>query len=373
MPYHVKFKHAPSGYVAKSVKKGESATIIQKEFLSSEDGMALVHRLEGFATEVIDMLPTEARVKSSQVDHLLLHFDREGNATVYVNELAQIASIKTRSDLAKGQAVFDHDIVDVERLEYQGISVPPDHGVLVVFSKGWRKGLYFDFEPLPPMDKERVEDLWRSLGRCYGYLLFQEFHAISEQAWAALFAAKWFPFVGLKPTTIKEMIGWVNSAQSADEVLPKAAEEVRARLPSLRKLWATHAVFSDHKTILDAAADRFEARDWIAANSILYPRIEGVLRNVSKLSNQARLTQSELAKAPLLASGLTRSSRLLPHMFQKYLQEVYFETFDPKNPSNMSRNSVGHGVASADEFSEKAAVIGMLIVEQVFFHLPSAS
>ena len=146
--------------------------------------------------------------------------------------LAQIASIKTRSDLVKGQAVFDYDIVDVERLEYQGVSVPPDHGVLVVFSKGWRKGLYFDFEPLPPMEKERVEDLWISLGRCYGYLLFQEFHAISEQAWAALFAAKWFPFVGLKPTTIKEMIGWVNSAQSADEVLPTAAEEVRARLPS---------------------------------------------------------------------------------------------------------------------------------------------
>ena len=267
--------------------------------------------------------------------------------------LAQIASIKTRSDLVKGQAVFDYDIVDVERLEYQGVSVPPDHGVLVVFSKGWRKGLYFDFEPLPPMEKERVEDLWISLGRCYGYLLFQEFHAISEQAWAALFAAKWFPFVGLKPTTIKEMIGWVNSAQSADEVLPTAAEEVRARLPSLRKLWATHAIFSDHKTILDAAADRFEARDWIAANSILYSRIEGVLRNVSKLSNQARLTQSELAKAPLLASGLTRSSRLLPHMFQKYLQEIYFETFDPKIPSNISRNSLGMEWPALTSFRKK--------------------
>lgn len=373
MPYQVKFKRAPSGYVAKSVRKGESAPIIQKEFLSSEDGMALIHRLEGFATEVVDMLPTEARVKSSQVDHLLLHFDREGNGTVYVNELAQIASIKTRSELTKGQAVFDHDVVDVERLEYQGVSVPPDHGVLVVFSRGWRKGLYFDFEPLPPTDKVRVNDLWKTLGRCYGYLLFQEFHAISEQAWAALFADKWFPFVGLRPTTIKEMIGWVNSAQSADEILPTAAKEVRARLPGLRKLWATHAVFSDHKVILDAAADRFESGDWIAANSILYARIEGVLRNVSKLSNPARLSQSDLAKAPLLASGLTRSSRLLPHMFQKYLQEVYFETFDPNVPSNISRNSVGHGVASADEFSEKAAVIGMLIVEQVFFHLPSAS
>ena len=65
MPYHVKFKHAPSGYVAKSVEKGESATVVQKEFLTSEDGMALVHRLEGFATEVVDMLPNEARVKSS--------------------------------------------------------------------------------------------------------------------------------------------------------------------------------------------------------------------------------------------------------------------------------------------------------------------
>jgi hypothetical protein len=59
---------------------------------------------------------------------------------------------------------------------------------------------------------------------------------------------------------------------------------------------------------------------------------------------------------------------LLPQRFETYLLDVYFENFDPnKQNIGISRNSVGHGVASESEFNQKSALIGILIVQQLFY------
>jgi len=61
-------------------------------------------------------------------------------------------------------------------------------------------------------------------------------------------------------------------------------------------------------------------------------------------------------------------------MFERYLREVYFAAFDPKDTSiDVSRNSVGHGVAASTSFSARAATIGFLVVHQLFhcFEPPS--
>ena len=374
MPYNIKFERPPAGYSLTSARKGgKNVQVVFREFLTSEDGMVLVQRLEGFPSTVIGMLPPEAGIKSSQVDHMLLHFNKDGDATVYVNELAQIGLVRIRNDIEKGQAVYEDDIVDVDKLKFEGIDVPKDHGVLVIFSKGWRKGLYFDFEPITPEGKSRDYDLWTALGQCYNYLWFQEVHSVSDEVWEALFAAKWFPFVGLKGQTIKELLSWIRSGHSADEVLSNAAADVKSRLASLRKRWASSPIFDGHVEILNAAADRFEANDWISANSILYPRIEGVLRNIARATSAVKFGQRELSDAPRALGGLPTTSRVLPHKFQRYLKEIYFQSFNPDELAGMSRNSIGHGVAPSSEFSEKAAVIGFLIIDQIFYHMPPAT
>lgn len=371
MAYRIKFEHPPAGYSLNSVKKGENAQVVFREFLTSEDGMTLIQRLEGFPSTVIEMLPAKARIKCSQVDHLLVHFDRVGNANIYINELSQIGLVRVRNDVKKGQAVYEDDIIDVEQLKFEGIDVPNEHGVLIIFSKGWRKGLYYDFEPIVhPDGKTRDYDLWIALGQCYNYLAFQELHSLTDEVWEALFSAKWFPFIGLRARTINELLAWVRSGHSADEVLTKAAEDVRNRLPSLRNRWLSSNIFAGHEEILNTAAERFEASDWVSANSILYPRIEGILRNIAKTTNAHSFSQGILANAPSNISALPHSSRILPQKFQRYLREVYFKNFDPHQPAALSRNSVSHGVAPHNEFSEKAAVLGFLIIEQLFYHIP---
>jgi hypothetical protein len=69
----------PVGYVAKAAREDEtSTTVVFREFLSFEDGMELIQRLEGFPDEVLSKIGDEAGLKSSQIDHMLVHIDREG-------------------------------------------------------------------------------------------------------------------------------------------------------------------------------------------------------------------------------------------------------------------------------------------------------
>lgn len=44
----------------------------------------------------------------------------------------------------KDELVIMDDIVDITSAEL-GVEVPPDAGVVIVFSWGWRKGLFYDF------------------------------------------------------------------------------------------------------------------------------------------------------------------------------------------------------------------------------------
>ena len=169
MPYQIKFDNPPAGYAARSTPEGGEAPVIYCEFLSSEDGMILIKRLEDFVNPILEKVSPQVLIKPSMIDHLLLHFDREGNGTVYINELSQVGKAKLKKNVEAGQAIYNDDIVDFTHLEFQGINIPDDHGVLVLFSQGWRKGLYFDYGPIHPQGQPRGYELSSVLGQYYNY------------------------------------------------------------------------------------------------------------------------------------------------------------------------------------------------------------
>lgn len=371
MPFDIKYDHPPCGYAKKSARIGDSVEIVDSQFVTSEDGMALVQLLEGVVSPILDMLPLASRVPRSQIEHLLMHVDRDGYAKVYVNELKQLGRIKPKGDFNKGDAVYDDDVVDLHELRFEGIELPQDHGVLVVLSHGWRKGLYFDFRPIGPAKELRQADLWKTLGRCLSYLWFQEVHSISPQVWAALFANKWFPFAALSTDTLRKMIVWAGDDLPVDELLPEIKREVVAKLPTFRRQWANQPLLTEHCKFLEAACECFANEAWIAANAILYPRIEGILRQIAGASNN--LNQQVLSAAARNRAALHDYSRLLPNNFEAYLKSVYFASFDPAQEAQLSRNSVAHGVVPSSEMSEKAAVLAILIIQQILYHLPPAA
>ena len=152
MSVEIDLENPPAGYLLSSVKEGEEAQIAYREFTSTEDGQHFIQRLEGLPNDILQRLPSQ--ILPSQVDHLLAICRRDGKADVYVNELDIHMNIRLARSIKAGEEVLKRDIVDIEDIKL-GVQIPDDAGVLFVFSVGWRKGLFYDFEPIggpdPPL------------------------------------------------------------------------------------------------------------------------------------------------------------------------------------------------------------------------------
>lgn len=371
MPHEVTFDQLPLGHAAEACKGGDKVKICPSAFLSTEDGQTFIQRLEDFPSELLGKLPHNARVAPSQVDHLLAVIRRDRTATVYVNELGIVIGTMVGRSVKKGEHIFKNDIVDIATMEFEGVTIPNDAGVVLVFSVGWRKGLFYDFSPLHPKeDLRRTASLTSLFGQCYAHVLFQERFSILESEWEALFRAKWFPFAALRNETLDELLAHARAGWDLDGLTPKIAQEVKDKLPQFIEGWRAHPAFADHVRILEKAAEHFEKADYLSASGLLFPRIEGLMRSNHTLA-QVETTpnkQKNLSASAVRARSGRPACLLLPHKFEQYLSEVYFASFQPgEKRIGISRNSVGHGVASADQFDEKAAVLGLLVTQQLLY------
>lgn len=371
--YTIKFNHPPAGYCANEAKSGEKVSLITREFTSSEDGDEFINRLDGIPTEVINLLPKDQNIRCSTVDHMLAIFHKDGKCDVFLNEVNLIAKARVKKSIKKGDPVFEDDFADIVSLEFENVKIPNDVGYFVILSKGWRKGFFFDFTPIVDKDYEIDYDVWAILGHFYNYLFFQDLYKISDDEWDKLFEKKWFPFIGLKKKTTTSLLKYVKANWDCDDLLIEMATEIEASLPTFLEKWRNSHIFNEHIELLERAVERFIEKDYISSTSILFPRIEGVLRSINQSINSTKYTQMNLAKAPMQMSKIQkeRYSRILPSKFSDYLSKIYFANFAPEKPADISRNSVGHGVANSSEFSLKSSIIGFLVLEQLFYHTPS--
>ena len=365
----VELGDAPAGYAVTSGRSGEDVLVRIREFASSEDGQDFIQRLEGIPNKILQLLPSP--ISPSQVDHMLAICRRDGKADVCVNKLEFRAFFRTARPVEAGAEVTKDDIADVERLEL-GVSIPDNAGFVFVFSVGWRRGLFYDFGPIAgPNPQPRQYDVATVLGQMYCHVLFQDRFSISETEWNSLFAAKWFPFVGLRNETIDSLINQIRSGWDPDEMLDDIVSEMKSRLPQMLDSWCSKSSFLPHMKILDRAVARFQNDDPVSCTALLFPRIEGILRTQhTSLDTPAQPSPNNLTALAVASKIENPKSLLLPHRFSKYLKDVYFADFDPNAPDiEVSRHSVGHGVATASKFNQKSAVIGLLTVHQLFYFL----
>lgn len=376
MPFTVQLGTPPYGISLNSAQEGGTVRVAWRDFSSSEDGDSFIARLEDYPSHVLRLVGSPV-IKPSTVDHFLFLIKRDGECTVYVNELALMAKTRIRKNVSKGDPIYSDDILDIEELRFEGVDIPKDVGIFVLLSDGWRKGMYFDLGPLwnPPI--ERNYDISKLLGGYFNYLTYQQIFKITEKDWEALLALNWFPFVGLNTSTITELLNYVRSGWDPDELVGKIYVETAERVQVFLEHWRRSQVLSPHRDILTRAVERFEARDFISCVSILYPRLEGLLRSVANHTGETNFNQGNLAAAPAKAHGSSPNSysRLLPQRFREFLSRVFFKSFDPSDPrgsTDTSRHTVAHGVAAEDGFNQKASLLAILMVEQVAYHLPAS-
>jgi len=303
---------------------------------------------------------------------MLVLVRRDKSATVYINELQILAEVQATRAIRAGEAVLDDDVADVRALKFRGVEIPDDVGVLFAFSMGWRRALYYDFGPFAPgIAGSRTYDIWAQLGQCWAYLTFQQLLKVTPEEWELLLHTGWFLFIGIPVRYRKQLLNYVRSGWDVDELLGDVSKHLKRRLPRLLDAWATNPCMRDHLPLLQSAVERYQEEDNVSCNCILYPRIEGILRSFFSGNATGRPSQKSLVNCAVSGGGsdLRETSLLLPRVFRRYLNEVYFANFDPARPSAASRNSVAHGVVPADQLSLKAATLALLIVEQLFYFL----
>lgn len=268
--------------------------------------------------------------------------------------------------------IYLDDISDIHQVEFSGVNIPNDAGYFYYFTRGWRRGLLYDFSPLLP-EKPQMRDycVKTKLGQIYTYLDFHKRFALTETEWSAFYNEEWFPFVGLNHTTISDLINRTKSNWPLDDQLEKIVNEVKQAAAGYIERWRHSAVFTQHLPFFEKAIERYLEDDFISATSIIYPRIEGLARTFQQLHDPSAATSQKGLSASALKLAISSRhphSVLFPAKFKEYLENIYFASFNPTSLKiRVSRNSVSHGVASAEFYSKKSTTIGLLIADHLFY------
>jgi hypothetical protein len=375
MPFQIRFDDLPAGYSMNVARGGENVQVCMREFSSSEDGDIFISRLEGLSDFILTHLPTA--VMPSMIDHLLAVILPDKTATIYINELSFVTTVRPRRVVQKGEPIFQRDILDIERFYIQNVKIPKNAGILILLSHGWRRGFYYDLEPLHSKEAlERDYDLELLLGQFWTYLVFQDMFKIEQATWDKLFKQHWFPFIYLGYPLVKKIIGHARAGWDIDELIPEIQIETNNLISMTNNIWSLNPYFEPHNSLIEKAIERYQNEDHVSAASILYPRIEGVMRSyLAKACSSQTPSAANLSRELIQKDAEKRHSCCLffPERFHHYLDNVYFAHFSPGSNPDVSRHSVAHGEARADAFNLKSSTIGLLILYQIaLFLMPKA-
>jgi len=298
---------------------------------------------------------------------LLVIVSKDKKAKIYLNDAQVIGEIRVKGAVAKGEAITANRILDVGKMKFGNAVIPLDAGFIYVFSVGWRQGYIYDLEPLH-QDKKRDYDIEEALGNCFTYLLFQERFKIDDQTWNTIFSQKWFPFTYLDDKLIKKMVSHAREGWEIDDLLPEIHKDVINILNKTSIRGKPSPYFEEHKEIIDKAIGRYLEADYISCTSILYPRIEGLMRSFHKTEGyKSKPSSKNLTKTVITHHQKRRiyQSLLLPDKFQDYLENIYFANFSPGTIPDIGRHSVAHGEARKDDFNLKSSTIAILVLYQL--------
>lgn len=375
MPVEIILKNLPAGYAETSARGGDRVKVSQFGFYSSEDGDELIRRLEGLPQQIISLIPSSVPILPSKVDTLLSIIQKDKTAKVYLNEIKLLGEVRVKEDVKKGDLITPDHILDMGKMKIPDVDIPDNAGIVFVFSVGWRKGFLYDLAPLHgDSPRPRQYDVEELIGSLFSYLIFQERFKINDNTWKIILDQKWFPFAHLDNEIINQMISHAREGWDINELLPKITDNVKRLLKDNNPVQKSFRYKSEHSEIFEKAFERYLDEDYISCTSILYPRIEGLLRSFFHTEGyKGKLTDKSLSKAAIDHHERNRISYslLLPSKFNDYLNNIYFAHFVPGSMPDVSRHSVAHGVARHDNFDLKAATIAILIIYQLTLFLLS--
>jgi hypothetical protein len=168
-----------------------------------------------------------------------------------------------------------------------------------------------------------------------------------------------------------EVQAQVLSRRPVDLVLSDISAAVEARLPTFLSGMEARPALAAQIPFIEKAIEHFRKGDFLSSVSVLFPRIEGIWRGIAR---PAGGVPHKVLATTVVETGATRLSPVSPLLagrFLEYLKTRFLPKFDPGRPEGLTRHTVSHGVASAEEFNRKGALLGLLIVNQLRYFVPA--
>jgi hypothetical protein len=366
------------GFVDHCALKGEPVSLVSKEFTSSEEGNDFIARLEKTSTYFSEAFQSSG-VPLSQVSNFLAVLKPDNEATVYINELRMTARSKIQTaktlEVAAGVPAYLDDIADIDSAELQdsegaAIEIPPDSGFALILSFGWRKALYFDYSVLIPGGQHRTDNLPKLFGHFLARLMFQSMYSITDVQLDRMIAWGWFPFISLKDEDRRSLLVWSKDGErKPTSVLEGIAARFVDGLDKRLAAWEENDYFKDQMEFLSKAKDHLDAKDYVSSISVMYPRIEGVLRLLYEDENPGGHPKQGTMVSNLVENKYAHSI-LLPKRFEEFLKKVYFREFDlSKGEVPLSRHTISHGISKPDDYDFLTASVGFMVFDQLFHYL----
>ena len=372
--YEIQLEERIMGYSTTTARGGETATIQVSGATSTEDGDLHLKYLEGFPQTVLSMI--EDVIHPSEIKSMIVIISNDLKARVYINEVEIHAYAFVKANkVEKGQGVTKDDISGFERIKLGDIDFPEDHAYFCVLSFGWDRAYIFDFSPLNNQENKKIEyDIEKYIGSYYSYLSFKTIHKISDSDWLKLFEQNWFPFFSLKFSTVESMINYSRSGWNIDELLEKIEIEAIKYIDERMSNWDENNDLSPFVDFLKIAMERHKANDFVSAASIIYPKIEGLIRqsfikdNPDKQGRKQNILIEHITDKTI--NNLSALTTYIPDKFKGYLEKCYFKDFTVTTSDNqVSRHSVAHGASSIDKYGKKESLLGLLVFSQISQYL----
>ncbi len=375
--YEIQLKERFAGYCVTSAKAGEEVQVQVSGITSTENGDIHLKYLEGIPQTVLSMVAPN--MLPCDIKSMVVVISKDLKAKVYINEfdIEGIALVKAKK-VEAGQAVTKDDLSGFERISLKGIEFPEDHAFFCVLSFQWDRVYVFDFSPLTGIDEIIEYDVEEVLGKYFSYLTFKTFHKISDVVLEALLKQNWFPFYALSISTIESIISYAKSGWEIDELLENIEKDTLMYIEERQEIWDQDQKFSAFNQFLMLAVARHREGDFVSSVSILYPKIEALIRhdfvkdNPGKQGRKSELLVQHVTQKTL--KNIAALTTFIPEKFKRYLAECYFKEFSHDNFDNqISRHSVAHGASSIDKYNKKASLLGFLVYSQIVEYLKQSN
>ena len=366
------------GYSVSPARGGDMAQVRYMGATSTEDGDLHIKYLEGFPQTILSMIDED--ITPADIKSMVVLISHDLTAKVYINELEVLgyAHVKAKK-VEKGQALKKDDISGFERVKLGDIEFPNDNAYFCVLSLGWDKAYMFDFSPLDDQSQRKIEyDVEKFIGSYFSYLSFKTIHKISDPDWDRLLKQNWFPFFSLKFSTIESIINYVRAGWDIDDLINTIELDTLEYLHDWIPDWLKDEGLAPFVGFLERAIERHESEDYISSISIIYPKIEGLIRQEFIKDNPGK----EGRKQNMLVDHITEKTQhtlsslttYIPDRFKRYLDECYFKDFLASSQNNqISRHSVAHGASSIDLYEKKESLIGLLVFSQIAQYIKQSS